>query len=36
MRQSQWLHTGAIAWIAHSKLSKTCDSEPRVTVKALS
>src|SRR5438552_5247934 len=35
-RQPQCSHTGASAWIAHSKLSKTCVSPARYTSKILS
>src|SRR3982074_697737 len=35
-RQSQCAQCGAIAWIAHSKLSKVMVLPPWVTVKALS
>jgi hypothetical protein len=36
IRHSQCSHTGASAWIAHSKLSNTCDSDPWMIVNALS
>src|SRR3954462_8193401 len=36
MRQPQWSHVGATAWIAHSKESKTCVSPPTVSSIALS
>src|SRR5262245_56950528 len=35
-RQPQWPHSGARAWMAHSKESNACDSPASVTVKALS
>ena len=35
-RQPQCSHTGAIAWIAHSRLSKTCCSPAALTSNALS
>jgi hypothetical protein len=36
IRVPQWLHVGAIAEIAHSKLSKVWDSPARVTSNDLS
>src|SRR5437764_14456770 len=35
-RQRQWAHTGARAWMAHSKLSNACEAPRTVTWKALS
>src|SRR5437667_5434648 len=35
-RQPQWAHVGASAWMAHSKLSKTCVLPLVITWKLLS